>query len=87
MRLSELMDKQIVNIYNGVRMGSVGDSDLVIDDESGQLESILLSPRGGRLNIFRTEGNYTTIPWDAVRKIGDEVIIVELNGALPVNRR
>lgn len=37
MRLSELVGKHIVNIYDGARLGTVGDSDLVIDTETGKL--------------------------------------------------
>ncbi|MEW6623225.1 MAG: YlmC/YmxH family sporulation protein [Bacillota bacterium] len=78
MKLSELMGKEIINIYNGARLGTVGESDLVIDGDSGLVDSILLPNPNGFLRMFG-ERTILTIPWDAVKKIGDQVIIVELD--------
>lgn len=78
MRLNELIGKEIVNIYDGMRMGTVGDSDMVIDEESGQIVSIILPNRGNALN-FWTDRQKLVIPWDAVKKIGREVIVVDLD--------
>lgn len=77
MKLSELMDKEIVNLYDGVRLGTLGDSDLVIDGTSGRVESIVLPGRGSIVSLFG-DRQQLTIPWSAVRKIGNEVIIVDL---------
>lgn len=78
MRLNELVGKEIVNIYDGMRMGTVGDSDMVIDEESGQIVSIILPNRGNALN-FWTDRQKLVIPWDAIKKVGREVIVVELD--------
>ncbi|MDH7479467.1 MAG: YlmC/YmxH family sporulation protein [Syntrophomonadaceae bacterium] len=78
MRLSELVGKQIINLYDGGKMGTVGESDLVIDLESGQIQSLILP---GRTNLISFWGDQQqmVIPWEAVKKIGTEVIIVELD--------
>ncbi len=78
MRLNELVGKEMVNIYDGMRMGTVGDSDMVIDEESGQIVSIILPNKGNAFN-FWTDRQKLVIPWDAVKKIGREVIVVELD--------
>ncbi|MGQ9513085.1 PRC-barrel domain-containing protein, partial [Thermodesulfitimonas sp.] len=39
MRLGELIGKEIVNLYDGARLGVVGESDLTIDAETGQVHS------------------------------------------------
>ncbi|NPV25982.1 MAG: YlmC/YmxH family sporulation protein [Firmicutes bacterium] len=78
MRLSELVGKEIVNIYDGVRLGVVGDSDLMIDPETGQIQSIILPNRTNFVN-FWVDRQHLVIPWEAVRKIGTEVIIVDLD--------
>lgn len=78
MRLSELVGKEIVNIYNGARLGVVGESDLLIDDHSGEIESIILPSKANLVN-FWSEKSQMIIPWQAVKKIGSEVIIVELD--------
>lgn len=76
-RLSELIGKDIVNIQNGSRLGTVADSDLVIEAETGEIDAIILPSKGGILNLW--DRNNLTIPWNAVRKIGAEVIIVDLD--------
>ncbi len=78
MKLSELMGKEIVNIYNGARLGTIGDSDLVVDGQTGNIDSIILPGKIGILNLLKEKG-YMEIPWKSVRKIGDEFIIVELS--------
>ena len=77
MRLSDLIGKDIVNIQNGSRLGTVADSDLVIQAETGEIDSIILPSRSGFLNFW--DKSNLTIPWSSVRKIGAEVIIVDLD--------
>lgn len=78
MLLSDFVGKEIVNLLDGARLGVVGDSDLVINVPTGEIESIVLPNRGRLLSIFG-EVQDLVIPWEAVRKIGSEVIIVELD--------
>lgn len=78
MRLSELAGKEIINIFDGVRLGPVGDSDLIIDPESGEVVSVVLPHRSGFLN-FWLERREVVIPWSTVKKVGSEVIIVDLD--------
>lgn len=79
MKLSELIGKDIINIADGARLGTVGDSDLVINTETGQVESIILPNNGGLFGWWRNR-TQMQIPWQAVKKIGSEVIVVELEG-------
>lgn len=81
MRLSDLMGKEVVNLLDGSRLGVVGDSDLVIDTASGQIESIIL-PNRGRIFSFLGDQQHLVIPWEAVRRVGTEVIIVEIDGLM-----
>lgn len=76
-KLSELIGKDIVNIQNGGRLGTVADSDLVIELETGEIQSIMLPSRTGFLGFL--DRNNFTIPWNCVKKIGSEVIIVDLD--------
>ncbi|HWQ73750.1 MAG TPA: YlmC/YmxH family sporulation protein [Syntrophomonas sp.] len=78
MRLSELEGKEIVNIYDGLRMGTVGESDLVVDQETGEIVSIILPNRGNLLN-FWADRQKLVIPWDSIKKIGREVIVVDID--------
>jgi len=77
LRLSELGGKEIINISNGARLGVVGESDLVFDENTGQVRSIVLPRRSGLISFWAGK-QYLAIPWEAIKKIGREVIIVEL---------
>lgn len=78
MRMGELAGKEIVNIYDGARLGVVGESDITIDTESGYVDSIIL-PLKSNIITFWVDRQNLIIPWKAVKKIGAEVIIVELD--------
>ncbi|MDW7675539.1 MAG: YlmC/YmxH family sporulation protein [Bacillota bacterium] len=79
MRLSDLVGKEIVNIFDGGRLGTIGESDLVIDTQTGSIESIVLPNKGNFLSVW-IDRQQLIIPWQAVKKIGTEVIIVDLDG-------
>ncbi|MEL7623260.1 MAG: YlmC/YmxH family sporulation protein [Clostridiales bacterium] len=81
MRLSELIGKDIINLQNGGRLGMAADSDLLIQEETGIIESIILPGRGSFLGLW--EKDALTVPWSAVKKIGSEVIIMDLDETIP----
>lgn len=83
MRLGELVGKEIVNINNGVRLGVIGESDLTIDIDSGAICSIILPRRSNFINMWM-DRQQMVIPWESVRKIGEEVIIVEMDQCNPI---
>ena len=68
MRLNELIGKEIVNIYDGMRMGTVGESDMVVDQETGNIVSIILPNRGNAFNFF-ADRQKLVIPWETVKKL------------------
>ncbi len=78
MRMVELAGKEIVNVYDGARLGVVGESDMVIDPESGQINAIII-PRRSNLINFWADRQHMVIPWESIKKIGHELIIVELD--------
>lgn len=78
MRLSELMGKEIINLYDGSRLGHIGDADLVLDLAEGTITAIVLPVRGGWLSFFGGRQEMV-IPWEAVHKVGSEVVVVDLD--------
>ena len=79
MRLSELGEKEVVNLNSGGRLGILADSDLIIDEESGKIISLVVPDRRFSLKLFGVEKNSMEIPWNDIRKIGYDMIIVELD--------
>jgi YlmC/YmxH family sporulation protein len=84
--MCELVGKEIVNICNGSRLGVVGDSDMAINIDSGEIQSIILPRKSNFINLW-VDRQHLVIPWEAVRKVGAEVIIVELDQSSPLYRR
>jgi len=70
MRLSELQLKEIVNISNGKRIGTIVD---VIVDEKGYIKNLVLEEKRGR-KFSREEYD---ISWNQIIKIGDDIILVD----------
>ncbi len=75
MRLSELAGKRIINLYDGEVLGSAGDSDLLIEADSGRIVQLWI-PQGKNAPFGSKNG--LAIAWSAVRKIGPELIVVEV---------
>lgn len=77
-RLSEIGGQEIINLYDGSRLGMVADVDLLIDEETGYIEALLIPDSKGFLS-FLSDRNFTEVPWEAVKKIGQDTLIVELD--------
>jgi len=80
--LGEFVGKRIVNIYDGGMLGMVGDSDLLVDPDSGGIGAIILPARNGGLGGLREPRRAVSIPWESVKKIGLEVIVVDVEESL-----
>lgn len=80
MRLSELSGKEVINLGDGARLGVVDDCELVFDGRTGQINAVLL-PNRTKLFSFFGDNQVSTIPWQSIKRIGDEIIIVDLNNA------
>ena len=67
--------KEVININDGKRLGFV--QDVTANLETGMITSIIVPGTNKVLNIFST-GNDIVIPWEKVKCIGDDVILVEI---------
>ena len=73
-RLAQLRYKEIVSVTDGSRFGYVGDVELDLD--SGKVLALVVPGRLRLLGLLgREEDRY--IPWDAVRRFGRDIILVE----------
>ena len=75
MNFSELRQKDVINICDGRRLGRP--FDLVLN-EHACIEAILVPCPGGLLSMFKGDRDGMAISWSRVRRIGDDVILVEL---------
>lgn len=74
MKYSDLAGKEIIDIDEGVRLGVVSETDLIVNLATGTVESIVI-PYRGRM-FHRRE---LVIPWHGIRKIGVDLIVVDLS--------
>lgn len=79
-RIAELRWKEVIGMGDGSRFGFV--EDLEVDVESGRVRSLVLP---GRRRLFgllgREEDRY--IPWESVRRFGEDTILVEHAPPIP----
>ncbi|MGO5022019.1 YlmC/YmxH family sporulation protein [Lawsonibacter sp. LCP25S3_G6] len=83
-RIAELRYKEVISVEDGSRFGFVGDME--VDLDSGQVRALVVP---GRRRLFgllgREEDRY--IPWNAVRRFGEDIILVEEQGTRRRPRR
>lgn len=76
MSLSELRTKDVVNTRDGKRLGKV--MDIEFDARDGQVEAIVVPGEFRVGSMIRGEKCGIVIPWQRICKIGENVILVEL---------
>lgn len=74
-KISDLRVLEVINIADGRRLGPIKDID--IDLEHGRISAIIL-PGQTRFMGFFGRDEEIVVPWEKVRKIGVDVILVEL---------
>lgn len=75
LKLSDIKDKEVINLFNGERLGYIYDFE--IDLEKGSLIGIIL-PGEGKVMSFFTKTNDILINWNKIIKIGTDTILVNL---------
>jgi len=79
--MSKMIDfrhKEVINICDAKRLGCVCDVD--IDFCTGTVNAIVVPGCGGNklFPCFSRSNGDIVIPWENIRKIGEEVILVEI---------
>jgi len=75
-RTNDLRQKEVINISDGRRLGFL--SDVEIDLENGRIDAIVV-PGGGRLFGIIGKDSEFIIPWERVKKIGEDIILVDMD--------
>ncbi|MDH6562479.1 YlmC/YmxH family sporulation protein [Bacillus sp. TBS-096] len=76
MRLSELSGKEIVDIKRAERLGVLGQTDLEINEQDGQITALIIP--SVKWFGFRKQGNDIRVPWNHIQKIGSDMIILDV---------
>lgn len=76
MRLSELAGKEIVTLQEGRRLGLTDECDILFSSDTGQIAALVLPSRSALFRLLRATVVHS-IPWHAIKTIGQDIIIVE----------
>jgi len=71
-KASYFKSREVVNVTEGEKLGYV--YDMEIDETSGKISAIIVP--GKNAGIF-SKGK-TVIPWEKIKKIGDDIILVDI---------
>jgi len=75
-KFSELRQKEVVNVCNGKRLGYI--CDLILDICTGKICAIIV-PGPCRFFFFSRSDRDYVIYWKNICKIGEDVILVEVD--------
>ena len=75
-KFSKLRQKEVVNIIDGSRLGVI--CDLILDECTGKICALLV-PGPSRFAFFFKGDRDIIIPFKNIVKIGDDVILVEID--------
>ncbi|WP_195939869.1 YlmC/YmxH family sporulation protein [Romboutsia sp. 1001713B170131_170501_G6] len=82
LRVSDIMEKEIINIKNGKRMGFI--TDINLDINEGKVMSFTVSGDGGR-SLFSRGDEGQVIFFNDILKIGCDTIIVNIGSELNID--
>lgn len=82
-RISDMRAREVINVVDGRRLGLIKDID--IDLEEGRISALIL-PGPARLLSFFGRSEEIVVPWEKIKKIGVDVILVEIGGAVGPRR-
>lgn len=74
MRLSDLQNKTVINLFDGKNIGNIIDISV---DEKGLTTGIIVEKHKFLISYF-TNKKEVVIKWDQIEKIGEDVILVRV---------
>ncbi|MDR7243336.1 YlmC/YmxH family sporulation protein [Priestia megaterium] len=83
MRLSELSGKEIVDVKRAERLGILGQTDLEINEHTGQINALIIP--SVKWFGFRKQGDEVRVPWGNIEKIGADMVIVNVQRLEDIN--
>jgi len=78
-RFKDIGSKEIVNVNKGTRLGILGQTDLEINERTGQIEAFII-PNYKWFGL-KKENEETKIHWSSIKKIGEDMILVEMDAS------
>lgn len=82
--IADMRYKEVINVCNGQRLGYV--CDIEINIKTGQVVALIVPGPYRFLGLFGREEDFL-IPWDCIDRIGEDIIIISIDGECPRKHR
>lgn len=73
---SDFRQKEVINIRDGRRLGII--IDMEFDLQAGRITAIVVPGPSKLMGFLKGDKDYV-IPWEKIKKIGDDVILVDVD--------
>lgn len=77
LRISELVQRDIINLSDGSKLGAI--KDVQIDLATGQVLALVLDSGERKYFGLLSAGRDVVVPWENIRKFGVHTILVEVD--------
>lgn len=74
-RVTELRCKEVINVSDGQRLGYIADVEVRIPE--GCVVALVVPGPCRFFGLFGRRDDYV-IPWDCIRRMGEDIVLVEL---------
>ena len=74
-KLTQLQCKEVICVENGQRLGFI--EDVQIEVPEGRVAALIVPGPGKLLGLGTSRHDYC-IPWDCIRKIGPDIVLVDI---------
>lgn len=83
MLLSELAQKELIQVEDGIRYGLLADTDLIFNGKTGDIIGFEIKKKFGRFSFKnRQEQSDEFIPWEEIVLIGEHRILFGKTGTM-----
>jgi YlmC/YmxH family sporulation protein len=76
---SDFRTKEVINIRDGRRLGNIIDMEFNLSE--GRITAIVVPGTSRFLGLLKEEDDIL-IPWEKIKKIGDDVILVDIESRM-----
>lgn len=83
-RMGDLRNKEVINVKDGGRVGFV--CDIEIDTATARLSAVIIYGKLRFLGLLGREKDIV-IPWEKIKLIGDDIVLVEIEGSFGTKRK
>ena len=82
--LSDLRYKEVIDQSTGQRLGYVCDAEIDLDD--GKIVALIVPGQKKLGGLLSGDDDYI-LPWGAISRLGEDIILAEVSGQQPRRRR